>query len=143
MPDNSPAAARALGRLTRRREFLAAANGGRAHGSLLSMQTCKRPGDGGEPRFGMTATRKTGGAVERNRMRRRLREALRQCGARLGQPGHDYVIVVRRALLDARFDAILNDLEQTFRRIHAAPSGARSGRTRTRHTERAGNAGEP
>jgi ribonuclease P protein component len=68
-------------------------------------------------------TKKTGGAVERNRMRRRLREALRQVAPMAAKPGHYYVIVARRLVLDASFDHLLADLESAFRRVHAAKPG--------------------
>jgi ribonuclease P protein component len=102
------------------------AAGARAHSSLLTLQSLARSGDPeGQPRFGMTVTRKTGGAVERNRMRRRLREALRRVASEHARRGHDYVVVARSPMLEAPFDQIITDLKYTLRRIHAAP-GPRS-----------------
>lgn len=137
---------RPVGRLTRRREFLAAAAGARAHSSLLTLQSHLRTeAAGDEPRLGMTVTRKAGGAVERNRMRRRLREALKQVAPASAQAGHDYVVVVRRAMLDAKFDHILTDLRTAFRRVHApkprGPKGASP--QKPLHRERPDDAGEP
>jgi ribonuclease P protein component len=81
----------------------------------------------------MTVTRKTGGAVERNRMRRRLREALRHIAPEHARAGHDYVVVARRPMLEAPFDQILQDLRYTLRRVHAAP-GPRARATRPAQT---------
>ncbi|BCJ91996.1 ribonuclease P protein component [Terrihabitans soli] len=113
----------APGRLLKRGDFLAAAKGRRASTALLTLQARPRP-DATEaaPRIGLTVTKKTGGAVERNRMRRRLRQAVRQIAPMAAQPGHDYVIVARQDVLGANFDTLLADLESAFRRVHAASS---------------------
>lgn len=110
-----------MGRLLRRGDFLAAAKGKRASTGLLTLQ-CARS-TAASPRLGLTVTRKAGGAVERNRMRRRLRQAVRQIAPVSARPGHDYVIVARHQVLDAKFANILADLESAFRRVHAAMPG--------------------
>jgi ribonuclease P protein component len=99
-------------RLTRRSEFLAAAKGRRFHTDLLSIQRIERPAGPGEAapaRFGLTVTRKVGTATERNRIRRRLRAALRT-GAADGRANHDYVIVARRDVLGAPFPALVETI---------------------------------
>ena len=73
---------------------------------------------GGKPsvsglRIGFTVGRALGGAVQRNRMKRRLRE-----GVRLLQPlppaGADVVINPKKALLTVPFDGLLNELRRAF-----------------------------
>ena len=96
----------AVGRMRKRAEFLAARKGRRLNGPLFFVEARDR-GDGGEPRVGLTVTKKVGNAVERNRIRRRLREAVRlRAGADMAA-GIDYVIVARRDLLDR----VLRDAE--------------------------------
>ena len=62
------------------------------------------------PRLGLTVTKKIGNAVLRNRIRRRLREAVRTDIARDMRPGHDYVVVAKPEAATAPFDALAREL---------------------------------
>ena len=76
------------------------------------------PCQSGQPLLGFTVSRKVGNAVERNRARRRLKEAARQLAPGLARADHHYVIVGRRATLGASYGSILEDLERAFKRAH-------------------------
>jgi ribonuclease P protein component len=68
-----------------------------------------------ETRFGMSTGRKLGGAVVRNRVRRRLREALRVMAPSF-QPGWDVLIIARPALVDADHAVLVEALGRLLRR---------------------------
>lgn len=138
-------------RLRRRREFLRAAkNGVRASGRLFTIQMVEQDaaadpaGVDARPRFGLTVTKKVAGAVGRNRIRRRLREALRTGAisspghdaiAGLGaRPGQDYVIIARREALNAPFTEIVSQMAEGFGRLQ----DRRTARGRRNQTERTG-----
>ena len=72
-------------------------------------------GDGDAARVGFTVTKKVGNAVVRNRIRRRLKEAVRVHAADDMQPGNDYVIVGREEVLTAPFAAIKTELSRRIR----------------------------
>ncbi len=116
-------------RLKRRADFLAAAAGARVSLPAFMMQARDRR-DHAAPRIGLTVTRKTGNAVERNRIRRRLREAARTVVGSAGRAGFDYVLVARRPALDAPFPALVSELEQAVGRVHRSSRGARAPRAR-------------
>jgi len=82
---------------------------------------------GRPPRYGFTVTRKVGNAVVRNRIRRRLREAVRLVDD--GAAGTDYVLVGRRAALTLHFDRLLADLRSGLAALSApGATESRSGR---------------
>lgn len=72
------------------------------------------------PRFGFTVTKAVGGAVERNRIRRRLKAAVSAVAGLLARNGHDYVLIARREALDCSFETLKKDLERAFHRVHHA-----------------------
>jgi ribonuclease P protein component len=105
-------------RLRQRADFLAAASGTKAPGTAFVLQTRQRT-DSGPPRCGFTVSKKVGNAVERNRVRRRLREIVRLGGHKRMRAGHDYVLIGRRAALRLPFDRMTQDFEAALRRVHA------------------------
>ncbi len=83
------------GRLSRSAEFERVFRQGRSHaGRDLVLYVFPRGEDGGEPRLGMTVSRKVGSAVERNRIKRVLREAFALESERL-PTGSDAVVIAR------------------------------------------------
>jgi ribonuclease P protein component len=105
-------------RLRQRADFLAAAGGAKVATAAFVMQALNRK-DGGPVRVGFTVSRKVGSAVERNRVRRRLREIVRLSAADRLRPGHDYVLIGRRAALSLSFERMTEDFEKALRRLRA------------------------
>jgi ribonuclease P protein component len=82
------------GRLSRSAEFERVYRQGRSHGNRhLVLYTFPREDTSG-PRLGLSVSRKVGGAVERNRVKRLLREAFDDVRDRL-PPDRDLVVVAR------------------------------------------------
>jgi ribonuclease P protein component len=107
--------------LKRRPEFLRVRAGARWAMPAFVLEA-KRRADAGHnenvPRFGFTVSKQIGGAVDRNRVRRRLKAAV--CGI---LPEHarrdfDYVVIARRPALDAAFDGLVADLVEALGRVH-------------------------
>jgi ribonuclease P protein component len=111
-------------RLRRRPDFRAAATGVRAPGKAFVLQALQRPADGAV-RVGFTVSKQVGNAVERNRVRRRLREIVKLTAEGRMRTGHDYVLIGRRAALALPFDEIRRELDAALGRIHASDRGAR------------------
>jgi ribonuclease P protein component len=105
-------------RIRRRTEFQQVYDkGSRAHGRLLTLFVLKTGGSVG--RLGVSATRKLGDAVTRNRAKRLIREVFRR---NKSAAGIDVVIIPRREALSVPFDV----LEQEFRTVLARARRVRS-----------------
>jgi ribonuclease P protein component len=88
------------GRLTRSADFDAVHRLGRAVGGRYLTLRARRRDDDAPSRVGYAVPRRVGGAVDRNAVKRRLREAVaREAG--LLEPGRDYVLIAREGLAPA------------------------------------------
>lgn len=68
------------------------------------------------PRAGITVSGQVGGAVERNRVKRRLREVLRRFGGLL-PAGYDMVLSARASAREAPFGELVRDVESVLGRL--------------------------
>lgn len=98
-------------RLRKRADFLLAAKAPALSRGAVFVQMRKR--EDGEPlvRVGFTATKKIGGAVERNRAKRRLREAARLILPLHARPSHDYVFIARGGTGAREWGRLLDDVK--------------------------------
>jgi ribonuclease P protein component len=109
--------------LKRRSEYLRVRKGARCATAAFVLEAKARDGstrsaDG--PRFGFTVTRQIGKAVERNRIRRRLKAAVRDAAPNHASGEFDYVLIARRAALTSQFAALVGELTRALRRVHHA-----------------------
>jgi ribonuclease P protein component len=78
-----------------------------------------RPRDDGDPamRVGFTVTKKIGGAVVRNRMKRRLRALARELLPVHGVPGADHVLIGRMGGIERDFSLLRAELQKALGRV--------------------------
>ncbi len=124
---------RIIGRLRRRAEFLRAAQQGRkaVFPGLIVQAVPSLPGrssragsahsdrvlDSALIRVGFTASRAVGGAVARNRARRRLRAVVAEVMPDNARSGYDYVLIARRVTLRCPYEDLRRDLARGLKRL--------------------------
>lgn len=124
--------------MTRRADYLAANRGQRqtTPGFILLVRD-RRDGDPAV-RLGITVSKKVGGAVVRNRMKRRFRVLGREILAVHALPGADHVLIGRREGIERDFTALREELLSALAR--AAKKAAKSSTVQAGRDESSGRA---
>jgi len=101
--------------LKKNHEFKRLYNKGKSAASQYAVVYCKRNGKP-ENRLGIAVSKKLGGAVERNRMRRRLKEVYRLNENKLSS-GYDIVLIARARSMFSRFCELESSILSLFRKL--------------------------
>jgi ribonuclease P protein component len=106
--------------LTRRSQFLRLRKGARWATAAFVLEAMQRQQSCpvSTPRFGFTVTKRVGKAVERNRMKRRLKAAVRNAQMEHARRDFDYVVIARRPALQTDFAVLCADLVKALARVH-------------------------
>jgi ribonuclease P protein component len=117
-PRARPQEAQRLITLTKRADFLAANRGKRIAMPGFVLQVRRR--DDGDPamRVGFTVTKKVGGAVIRNRLKRRLRALAREHLPELGVTGADHVLIGRSGGIERDYSLLRDELLRALKKAH-------------------------
>jgi ribonuclease P protein component len=113
----------AIDRLKKRAEFLACAQAPSCARGAVVVQARPRGDDQPLVRAGFTATKRIGGSVQRNRAKRRMREAARLLLPDLGRPGVDYVFIARGGVTTRPWVRLLDDMKSALIRLAAERDG--------------------
>jgi len=118
----------ALSTLKKRAEFLRVRSGRRWSTPAFVLEARVRsdaaPSEA-EARFGFTVSKKIGGAVMRNRVRRRLRALVAALEPARVRPGYDYVLIARPGAIARTYRDLKADLEQALKGVHQRQPGRR------------------
>ncbi|HET7709002.1 MAG TPA: ribonuclease P protein component [Sphingomicrobium sp.] len=102
--------------MSKRSDFLAANAGRRAATPGFVLLVRDREDDDPRMRVGFTVTKKIGGAVARNRMKRRFRALAREIIPVHGRPGADHVMIGRAGGIERDFQSLRGDLTAALER---------------------------
>ncbi len=102
-------------RLRKRSEFLRVYDKGFRTSSPYFAAVCLKVAGQAGAKVGFAATKALGGSVVRNRIRRRLREAVRLSFSGLA-PGWAVVVQARKGALEAPFEDLRKEVEKLFAR---------------------------
>jgi ribonuclease P protein component len=110
--------AQRLGTIKKRADFLAANSGLRTTTPGFILLVRDRNDTDSTMRVGFTVTRKIGGAVVRNRMKRRFRALAREIVREKGFPGADHVMIGRSKGIERDFSLLRSELAGALDRLH-------------------------
>jgi ribonuclease P protein component len=116
-PRPRPQEAQRLITLSKRSDFLAANAGKRAQTPGFVLLVRDRRDDNSQIRVGFTATKKIGGSVVRNRMKRRMRALAREIVPVSGLSGCDHVMIGRAKGIEREFALLRADLEGALDKV--------------------------
>ena len=125
-------------RVRRRPEYLRSYREGRRRGGGLATLFYV-PNALGYPRLGVTASRKVGGAVVRQRLKRRVREIYRRWERRGDLPAFDLVVNLKPTAAEASFEQLRRELERQLGDL--LPGARRHRATGTQARAQAGTEG--
>jgi ribonuclease P protein component len=116
--------------LKRRWEYHRVRKGARWAAPAFVLEAKARDGESGialseQPRFGFTVTRQIGKAVERNRIRRRLKAAVTDVAMDHAKRDFDYVLIARRPALTSEYGTLVSELVKALDRVHRSPARGR------------------
>ncbi len=116
-PGTRPQEAQRLATIRKRADFLAANGGLRAPTPGFVLLVRDRKDGDSAMRVGFTVTKKIGGAVVRNRMKRRMRALARELIATGGLAGSDHVFIGRSSGIERDFALLRSDLRGALARL--------------------------
>ena len=102
--------------LKKRSEFLYVREGDYAARGAVVIQSRKNPNSHGI-RYGVTATKRIGNAVIRNRAKRRLRELARDYLPEMGRLGYDYVLIARDKTPSREWEKLRQDVRRALQSL--------------------------
>jgi ribonuclease P protein component len=118
--------------LKTRAEFVRARGGPRWSTAAFALEACAQPDGINEPaRFGFTVSKRIGGAVVRNRVRRRLRALVATLAPGRTRHGWDYVLIARPGAVRRSYQDLRLDLEQALDRVNRPQAAMRRSRKPT------------
>lgn len=106
-----------LARIKQRQDFLRIGREGRKWVTPLFILQAQAQIECADMRVGFTVSKKTGNAVKRNRIRRRLRALADTVLAVHAKPGTDYIFIGRAAAFDCGFEELQKNLLWALRRM--------------------------
>jgi ribonuclease P protein component len=119
--------------MVRRADFLAANRGRRAPMPGFVLLVRERADGDPAMRYGITVTKKIGGAVIRNRMKRRFRVLARELLPIYGIAGADHVLIGRSEGIERDFALLRTEMTKALAKVMTRPAGERPRRSSSKH----------
>ena len=92
-------------KITKRSDYLRVSKSEYFRSNSLIIQFYNR-GDDLAPRYGVTATKKIGNAIKRNKAKRRIRNLVKDLLPKYGKNGYDYVFIAKENLINEDWEVL-------------------------------------
>jgi len=107
-----------INKLKSRKDFLRVqSSGNKIVSSSFIIQNLKNVENETPSRFGFTASKKVGGAVQRNKAKRRMRSLVYEMKNIFEQLGQDYVLIAKKETVNKKYSEIKNDLLKAVKKL--------------------------
>ena len=94
-----------IDKITKRSDYLRASKSKYFRSNSFIIQFYNRVDDL-EPRYGVTATKKIGNAIKRNKAKRRIRNLVKDLLPKYGKNGYDYVFIAKENLINEDWEVL-------------------------------------
>ena len=94
-----------IDKITKRQDYLRASKSKYFRSNSFIIQFYNRDDDLG-PRYGVTATKKIGNAIKRNKAKRRIRNLVKDLLPKYGKSGYDYVFIAKENLINEDWEVL-------------------------------------
>ena len=94
-----------IDKITKRSDYLRASKSKYFRSNSFIIQFYNRDDDLG-PRYGVTATKKIGNAIKRNKAKRRIRNLVKDLLPKYGKNGYDYVFIAKENLINEDWEVL-------------------------------------
>ena len=94
-----------IDKITKRSDYLRASKSKYFRSNSFIIQFYNRADDLG-PRYGVTATKKIGNAIKRNKAKRRIRNLVKDLLPKYGKNGYDYVFIAKENLINEDWEVL-------------------------------------
>ena len=94
-----------IDKITKRSDYLRASKSKYFRSNSFIIQFYNRVDDL-EPRYGVTATKKIGNAIKRNKAKRRIRNLVKDLLPKYGKSGYDYVFIAKENLINEDWEVL-------------------------------------
>ena len=103
-----------LDKITKRSDYLRASKSKYVRTNSFVIQFYNR-NDTSDPRYGITATKKIGNAIKRNKAKRRIRSLVKDLLPIYGKNGYDYVFIAKETLINEKWEDLIEELTSVLK----------------------------
>lgn len=103
--------------LKKNREFKKVYENGRSYATRNLVIYLLNYEKGKKNRYGLSVSKKIGNAVTRNKLKRRLREIIRDCEKEYEFKGYDIIFIARKAVVNLNYHQLKKDVKKLYKKM--------------------------